>query len=346
MKTEVCKTVLTAFLFTGLFFVTTSLHGNTITATAGPGGSISPAGEIFVNHGDNQTFIFTPDVCSQIDRVFVDGEIYPVAAVAGRYEFVNVQEDHTIHVTFKLIPKTTPITVAISCGETYDFFGRILGEPGTYHHTLTTAQGCDSTIVLNLVILGFCMIPVVDIIDVPLIAWEGTPFRLFGTVIPENAEFKIITWSIKDPGETGARLVLSNMNTLLMAESRGIVMVTATIYNGIAMGEDFVKDFEIDVKSTGLEELRGLYIYPNPTTGAFKIKNNRPNIEILEIHIYDFSRRKISSFVPQYENPDKKEIIKVDISHLPAGVYFLNMVTNRGINPRIIPAHRYKVVKY
>jgi len=330
MKTEVCKTVLTAFLFTGLFFVTTSLHGNTITATAGPGGSISPAGEIFVNHGDNQTFIFTPDVCSQIDRVFVDGEIYPVAAATGQYEFTNVQKDHTIHVTYRVIPKITSITVNLVFGQTYDFFGTILGETGTYTHTLKTSQGCDSTIVLNLYIAGNGFIPVIDIIDVPTIAWVGTSHRLYGTVIPVDATYKTIVWSIKDTGDTGGRLIISNLSTLLMTDAVGKVEVTATIYNGLAEGEDFIKDFTIDVRMPD-DKIIQLKVYPNPTSGIFTIENGNPNIEIEAVHIYDLMGRKINTPLPlKYLDPDRR-FIEMDITHLSSAVYFLNIVTNKGV---------------
>ena len=72
----------------------------TITATAGPNGSIAPQGAVTVNYGFNQTFTFTPNPNYQILDVLVDGVSNPGAVTAGSYTFTNVTANHTIHVTF------------------------------------------------------------------------------------------------------------------------------------------------------------------------------------------------------------------------------------------------------
>jgi hypothetical protein len=45
----------------------------TITATAGPNGSISPSGAVVVAAGANQAFTITPDTCYHVADVLVDG---------------------------------------------------------------------------------------------------------------------------------------------------------------------------------------------------------------------------------------------------------------------------------
>jgi len=77
----------------------------TITATAGAGGSINPAGNVNVTHGSNQSFTITPDTGYDIEDVKVDG--VPVGAVSS-YTFNNVTANHTIAATFKL--KTYSLT--------------------------------------------------------------------------------------------------------------------------------------------------------------------------------------------------------------------------------------------
>ncbi len=72
---------------------------HTITATAGAGGTISPSGEVTVNHGANQTFTITANSGYHIADVLVDG--VSVGAVSS-YTFTNVTADHTISATFKL----------------------------------------------------------------------------------------------------------------------------------------------------------------------------------------------------------------------------------------------------
>lgn len=76
----------------------------TITATAGPGGSIAPGGKVAVPHGGSQTFTITPDRGYRIVDVLVDGESamddVTIVDGIGTYTFINVTSDHTIHAVF------------------------------------------------------------------------------------------------------------------------------------------------------------------------------------------------------------------------------------------------------
>ena len=70
---------------------------HTITATAGPHGSISPTGSVPVNHGGSQSFTIRPDANYNIKTVLVDGvSVGPVSS----YTFTNVTADHTITANF------------------------------------------------------------------------------------------------------------------------------------------------------------------------------------------------------------------------------------------------------
>ncbi|TCN00555.1 putative peptidase [Paenibacillus sp. BK033] len=76
-----------------------------ITATAGPGGIITPdpPGDVLrLAKGSSKQFTFTPNHGKIVDTVTVDGEA--VTLTAGTYTFANVDADHTIHVTFKNDP--------------------------------------------------------------------------------------------------------------------------------------------------------------------------------------------------------------------------------------------------
>ena len=69
----------------------------TITATAGEGGSITPAGEVSVKEGASQTFAITASEGYAIADVLVDGQ--SVGAVDS-YTFENVTANHTIAAVF------------------------------------------------------------------------------------------------------------------------------------------------------------------------------------------------------------------------------------------------------
>src|SRR5437667_12499863 len=70
-----------------------------ITASAGANGSITPAGAVAVNDGDNQSFTITPAAHYHVLDVKVDG--VSVGAVAS-YEFSDVTAGHTIEATFEI----------------------------------------------------------------------------------------------------------------------------------------------------------------------------------------------------------------------------------------------------
>src|SRR5204862_413948 len=80
----------------------------TITASAGSNGTISPAGEVTVNHGSDQTFTITPALHYHVDEVVVDG--HSVGAVTS-YTFTNVQSFHTIAAGFAIDTYALTVTV-------------------------------------------------------------------------------------------------------------------------------------------------------------------------------------------------------------------------------------------
>ncbi|WP_338096814.1 PGF-pre-PGF domain-containing protein [Methanorbis rubei] len=77
----------------------------TITATAGPGGSISPSGAVSVTSGDDKSFSINPADGYKIADVKVDGR--SVGAVSS-YTIQNIVADHTIAATFTGVPTPVP----------------------------------------------------------------------------------------------------------------------------------------------------------------------------------------------------------------------------------------------
>lgn len=71
---------------------------HSIIATAGSGGSITPAGSVTVNNGANQTFTIKPNSNFFIEDVMVDGVSH---GKITSYTFNNVTADHTISATFR-----------------------------------------------------------------------------------------------------------------------------------------------------------------------------------------------------------------------------------------------------
>jgi hypothetical protein len=80
-----------------------------IIATAGANGTILPSGNVTVAYDASQTFNFTPSSGYEIDDVLVDGESVGNSA---SYTFNNVNDDHTINVSFKMVTYTITATAA------------------------------------------------------------------------------------------------------------------------------------------------------------------------------------------------------------------------------------------
>ena len=105
---------------------TSSTTSYAITATAGAGGSISPSGSVRVNRGSDKTFSMKADEGYEIADVLVDGK--SVGAVSS-YTFKNVQEKHTISVTFRLLHPTPDDTGVSDWLNTKDHLAYLQGFP-------------------------------------------------------------------------------------------------------------------------------------------------------------------------------------------------------------------------
>lgn len=81
----------------------------TITASAGPNGSISPSGAVVVSSGADQAFTITADAGYHVVDVLVDSVSQ---GATGAYTFTNVTANHTISATFAI----NTYTIAASAG--------------------------------------------------------------------------------------------------------------------------------------------------------------------------------------------------------------------------------------
>jgi len=85
---------------------------HTIIASAGTGGTISPAGSLSVSGGSDHSFTISPSSGYSIEDVKVDGS--SVGAVSS-YTFTNIDKDHSIAATFSPVAAEV-YTIAASAG--------------------------------------------------------------------------------------------------------------------------------------------------------------------------------------------------------------------------------------
>jgi len=98
-----------------------------ITATAGNGGTISPAGQVTVGNGGNMTFTVTADEGYVVSSVLVDNVEQitdDVVRTTFNYPFTNVTEDHTIAASFVTAPSHI-ITATASAGGSISPSGQV-----------------------------------------------------------------------------------------------------------------------------------------------------------------------------------------------------------------------------
>ena len=185
---------------------------------------------------------------------------------------------------------------------------------------------------------GDDFVPVTDITDLPEKAMAGEPLTLTGTVIPDDATNNNIVWNIKDAGDTGATITGNVLNTT----AGGIVIITATITDGTAVGTNFTKDFPIEVEEEPIEgiadhRLLDVNIFPNPTSGQLQVTSYE--LQVTGIEVFDVMGKRQKA-----EGRRQNEILhspfsilhSFDLSDLPAGVYFIRIQTEKGVVTRKI----------
>ena len=88
----------------------------------------------------------------------------------------------TLHLTI-LPVQNTAVSADICQGGSYDFFGQALTQTGTYTHTLTSANGCDSVITLSLTVHSMMLTQIADTIC------EGTSYPFFDQTLTQTGVY-------------------------------------------------------------------------------------------------------------------------------------------------------------
>ncbi len=116
-----------------------------IIATAEQHGNILPNGNVFVAQGSDQTFTISPSEHYLIDSIFIDGFYVGAESV---YTFENVQDNHTIEVTFAI--EKLPINASVIGNGTISPSGITLipfGSDTTFNIEPETGYHIDSVLV-------------------------------------------------------------------------------------------------------------------------------------------------------------------------------------------------------
>ncbi|MHC4143322.1 MAG: InlB B-repeat-containing protein, partial [Planctomycetota bacterium] len=110
--------------------VTFRLLEYTITSLAGSGGSISPAGDTTVIHGDSLAFTATAGAGHEVRTWSLDGAVVQTGGTS--FTLSDIQADHTVEVTFRQLQYTitatpgpgglvTPVSIDVHYGGNHTF---------------------------------------------------------------------------------------------------------------------------------------------------------------------------------------------------------------------------------
>jgi hypothetical protein len=118
--------------------VTFKIITYTITASVGTNGSISPSGNVSVNHDKSQRFDFAPSAGYEINQVLIDGVNDSDAVATGFYTFTDVTADHTISVTFKAVSVSDSHIITVSINDNTGGSASIIGTENVIKGSNTT----------------------------------------------------------------------------------------------------------------------------------------------------------------------------------------------------------------
>ena len=318
----------------------------TITATAGEGGSITPAGDVTVTCDGTQSFSITAAAGYYVEDVLVDGA--SVGAV-NNYVFSGVTEDHTIEVTFHAYDSLT-YTISASAGDNGTITPAgdstvLHGASVTYVFTADEYYTIDSVIVDGNVLptpvrsYTFSNVTADHTIRVTFVADQIgciAPNITYTTNVTESSatfnwndtEAASYTIRYKKLADTTYTIVTGITETTYDATgldqateyvwSVKAVCVDSVAESAWSVSSTFVTEEPIDTTDIQNAEMSAINVY---SYGSDIYVTNESNEQIKDVQVYDINGRLIHRGVAQ-SNP---EVINVTAAN---GIYIVRVVTN------------------
>ncbi|MDR2971600.1 MAG: M6 family metalloprotease domain-containing protein [Bacteroidales bacterium] len=302
----------------------------TITATCGPNGSITPAGETTVYQGGSQEYTITPNAHYDRTTVLINGTNNTGAVNTGIYTFTNVNSNQTIEANFA--PKTYTVTFNSNSGsgtmEKQNFIYGVMQtiNPNSFTNsgylfknwnTQANGNGTSYNDQQNISISG----------NITLYAqWEIIPPKEF-----------VITSTATQGGEIsplGAITVLENESQLFTITPDDGYVIIDVLVDDLSVGANSEYLFEnveaehtihaiFDVNGIADEQTNNHFavqVIPNPAHHfiELRIRNHESDMNLVEF--YNIFGQVVKSI--QLESVVSQ---KIDISDLHSGIYVIKV---------------------
>lgn len=319
--------------------VTFNLITYTITASAGNGGTITPAGDVVVNCGESKTFTITANEGYEIADVTVDG--LSVGAVEN-YTFPSVSENgHSIVATFSeivVVPECNAVTNLTAQVESYGVVlswnvaenatsyeiyrngERIATETGTSSIDLQGHEGDTYYIITNCVNGGTSDASETATAEAEAICNAVTDLTVrvesYGVVLSWNAAENATSYEVYRNGERIATETNTSSVDLQGHEGDTYYIITNCANGGTSDASETATAIV-----TGISEVKNnIAIFPNPATDILNITSSE---EISEIEIVNTLGQVV------YRKEVNSDNAVCDIEDLPSGVYMVRIRTLR-----------------
>jgi len=153
---------------------------------------------------------------------------------------------------------------------------------------------------------------------------EGTQ-QFTATVVAVGGADESIMWSLSGNMSTQTNITPDGLLTVGTNEIADTITVRATsLFNLNIFDEAIIIIGEVGIVET--LHASSVQVYPNPTTGELRIENGELRIE--SVDIFDIYGKKLYLSTRPLVHLSTATI---DISHLPAGIYFVKIHTENGV---------------
>jgi hypothetical protein len=220
--------------------------------------------------------------------------------------------------------------------------------------TLGNSQIIDYVLILNIEVVATVTVVIVIPIPIPItfnMDFEGMLFSPpiittatlpIGTVgkeynaILESDGITPIIWSIFD-GALPIGLQLDSLTGAISGiptqDSVFQFMVKASNISGSSVTLFNIEIEKMDTVKINTPEVASWKVYPNPTSGELKIENGEwrmENVEVFDMmgRLHNGERRTVNGETQSHAS--RVTCHKINISHLPTGIYFLKIETEKG----------------
>lgn len=291
---------------------------NTINANFGPNGIVLPFGkQIICNDGDQSYSILANDGY-KIEDVFIDGVSNTNATKEGTYTFTNINEAHSINVSFVPCDTSYGDTSVIACGSYTWHDSTYFESTDSASYTLMNSDGCDSVVTLDLTIYSMNNVSSADTsvfyickdsqvtIDSVIYSDEGV-YEL--VKVSQNGCDSIYFISIQSHETIAYSIHVDNSNN-------GMIWIDILDYDG-----EYEVEWLIDSVTYNTDTI--FNIIPNSIAGAFIDSNNCYSMIDTTIGIQTGTENTITEGkLRVYPNPASRYLMieLIDVSIEPAVV--------------------------